>query len=145
MAHFDDALADIPAPLNFGIVIRIDCRNRGAEILVDDVQDLADKRFEVQCRHDLAESVEGAVPGDVYVDFLFVKRPGSILLELAEKIQDGLDFPVTVLQEILDGFPGLFAVDEVFSGIHVDDDDVFCRGHKGFFFTAAGKKKQKGE
>ena len=131
--------------MNFGIHGRIDCRNGGGKVLVDDVEHLADKRFEIQCGEHLAERVEGAVPGDVYVDFLFVQRLGSILLELAEKIQDGLDSPIPVLEEILEGIADLLAVDEVLPGIHVDDDDVFRRGHERIFFMASGKKEQKGE
>ena len=48
-----------------------------------------------------------------------------VFLELTEKIQDGLDSPIPVLQEILERIPGLLAVDEVFPRVHVDDDDVF--------------------
>jgi hypothetical protein len=79
------------------------------------------------------------------VDFLFVERLGSILLELAEKVQDGLDFPITVLEEVLERIADLLAVDEVFPRVHVDDDDIFGWGHESIFFMASGKEQQKGE
>ena len=68
----DIVLGGVSACLDLGIHGRVDCLDGGGEVLVDDVQDLADKRFKVQCREHLAERIEGTVSGNVNMDFLFV-------------------------------------------------------------------------